>query len=328
MAVMVVEDRLSDSLRVAEIGVLSRGIHKTPVWVPSQIASQPEDVIGSFGTGRQEDDTEARTRAECSALSPVMQHPVLVGFVAEDLGADALLALTVERFCGVVDLEDQIENSLGEGELDVEVGLLAMLADGESESAIASGFEDLHSPLVTNNQRVGDDLSCDDRVSESGRGDLVEGCSWGWVDVLWEGSAIAFVGEAVVRHQSPATSFNAQRRSTIDSRLPLAGSNSPNLDNLGVPALASMSNLMTETQGEKVIRFAQQLGINRVNLMFDCERSGTDGAKAALWLFAERGIDVRLIWSPTMHSSEFNVRQPESVTARDIGTLLSSNPTV
>ena len=94
------------------------------------------------------------------------------------------------------------------------------------------------------------------------------------------------------------------------------------LDNLGVPALAIMSNRMTEAQGEKVIRFAQQLGIHRVNLMFDCEDSGTPGAKEALWFFAERRLDVRLLWSPTMHSGAFNGQQPESLTARDIGALL------
>ncbi len=85
------------------------------------------------------------------------------------------------------------------------------------------------------------------------------------------------------------------------------------LDNLGVPALGIMSNRMTEAQGEKVIRFARQLGINRVNLMFDCEDTGSEGAKDALWFFAERQLDVRLVWSPGMHEGEFKGRQPESL---------------
>ena len=51
------------------------------------------------------------------------------------------------------------------------------------------------------------------------------------------------------------------------------------LDNLGVPSLGIMSNRMTTAQGEKVFRFSQQLGTNRVNLMLDCEDSGTQGAK-------------------------------------------------
>jgi hypothetical protein len=54
------------------------------------------------------------------------------------------------------------------------------------------------------------------------------------------------------------------------------------LDNLGVPALGIMSTWMTEAQGGKVLRFAKQLGENRVNLMFDCEESGSVGAKEAL----------------------------------------------
>jgi len=52
-----------------------------------------------------------------------------------------------------------------------------------------------------------------------------------------------------------------------------------NLDSLGVPALAIMPNHMTDARGEKIIRFAKQLAINRVNLMFDCEDTGTEGAK-------------------------------------------------
>jgi len=86
------------------------------------------------------------------------------------------------------------------------------------------------------------------------------------------------------------------------------------LDNLGVPALGIMSNRMTEAQGEKVLRFAKQLGINRVNLMFDCEDTGSEGAKDALWFFAERQLDVRLVWSSEMHWGEFKGKQPESVT--------------
>ena len=94
------------------------------------------------------------------------------------------------------------------------------------------------------------------------------------------------------------------------------------LDNLGVPSLGIMSNRMTEAQGEKVIRFATQLGVHRVNLMFDCEASGIDGAKDALWFFAERQLDVRLVWSPAMHGGAFSGKQPESLTSDDVASLL------
>ena len=95
------------------------------------------------------------------------------------------------------------------------------------------------------------------------------------------------------------------------------------LDNLGVPALGIMSNRMTEQQGEKITRFAKQLGINRVNLMFDCEASGVDGAKEALWFFAERQIDVRLIWSPAMHEGKYSDRQPESLSRSETDALFT-----
>ena len=95
-----------------------------------------------------------------------------------------------------------------------------------------------------------------------------------------------------------------------------------NLDTLGIPALAIMSNRMTEAQGEKVIRFAKQLGINRVNLMFDCDDPGTDGAKDALWFFAECQVDVRLVWSPNMHERKYSGPQPESLARTEFDSLL------
>ena len=84
-----------------------------------------------------------------------------------------------------------------------------------------------------------------------------------------------------------------------------------------------MSNRMTVTQGEKITRFAKQLGINRVNLMFDCDEAGTEGAKEALWFFAERQLDVRLVWSPAMHNGDFKGSQPESISQSNVETLLT-----
>lgn len=99
-----------------------------------------------------------------------------------------------------------------------------------------------------------------------------------------------------------------------------------NLDNLGIPSLAIMSNRMTQAQGVKVIRFASQLGINRVNLMFDCDPTGTEGAKDALWFFAERQLDVRLLWSPVMHEGKFKGGQPEALNRIDLATLIDIEP--
>ena len=95
-----------------------------------------------------------------------------------------------------------------------------------------------------------------------------------------------------------------------------------NLDNLGIPALGILSNRMTEEQGKKIIHFARQLGINRVNLMFDCDEPGTAGAKEALWFFAEQQVEVHLVWSPTMHNSEFDGAHPESIAESTIAELL------
>ena len=94
-----------------------------------------------------------------------------------------------------------------------------------------------------------------------------------------------------------------------------------NLDTLGIPSLAIMSNHMTEAQGEKILRFTKQLGINRVNLMFDCDESGTEGAKEALWFFAELQVNVRVVWSSTMHNGEFKGWQPESLSPGNANTL-------
>jgi len=96
------------------------------------------------------------------------------------------------------------------------------------------------------------------------------------------------------------------------------------LDNLGVPALGIMSNRMTERQGEKIARLATQLGINRVNLMFHCEGSGVEGAREALWFFAERQFEVRLVWSPAMHDGKYSGRQPESLSLADKGELFQA----
>ena len=95
------------------------------------------------------------------------------------------------------------------------------------------------------------------------------------------------------------------------------------LDNLGVPALGIMSNRMTEAQGDKIATWAKQVAGNRVNLMFDCEQTGVDGAKEALWFFAERQLDARLLWSPAMHGRVFSGRQPESVSRDEISVLLA-----
>ena len=85
------------------------------------------------------------------------------------------------------------------------------------------------------------------------------------------------------------------------------------LDNLGIPAVAIMSNRITEHQIEKIARWAKQLADGKVSLFFDCEQTGDDGAKEAIWQFLERGLDVRLGWSQAIHGGAFKGRQPENL---------------
>ena len=94
------------------------------------------------------------------------------------------------------------------------------------------------------------------------------------------------------------------------------------LDNLGIPSVAIMSNRITEHQIEKIARWAKQIANGKVSLLFDCEQTGDDGAKEALWLFSERGLDVRLGWSQAMHGGAFKGRQPENLSREEWNTAI------
>lgn len=69
------------------------------------------------------------------------------------------------------------------------------------------------------------------------------------------------------------------------------------LDAIGVPAVAIMSNKITEEQVAKIERWARQLSNGRVSLLFDADGPGDAGAKETLWMLAERNLDVRIGWS-------------------------------
>ena len=94
------------------------------------------------------------------------------------------------------------------------------------------------------------------------------------------------------------------------------------LDNLGIPAVGILSNRMTAAQVEKVARYARQLASGRVVLMFDCEPTGVEGAKDALWQLAQRGLDVRVAWTPASHGGAFAGKQPESITQTEAERLI------
>jgi hypothetical protein len=91
------------------------------------------------------------------------------------------------------------------------------------------------------------------------------------------------------------------------------------LDCLKIPAVAICSNRITHEQVAKVTRWAKLLAQGKVTLMFDCQDTGDEGAKEALWLFAQIApdINVRLAWSKRMHGGKFSGRQPESLTLEE-----------
>lgn len=89
------------------------------------------------------------------------------------------------------------------------------------------------------------------------------------------------------------------------------------METLGVAAVALTSNKATETQVEKLTRFAQQTGQNRIVLLPDCDDEGEAGFKTLLWKLVERRVDVRLGCTSTMCDGQFQGRQPEDFSDDD-----------
>ena len=90
--------------------------------------------------------------------------------------------------------------------------------------------------------------------------------------------------------------------------------NTLHLDSMGIPAVAIMSNKITEEQVAKVERWAKLLSQGKVTILFDADDPGDNGAKEALWLLTQRGLDARLGWSQAMHGARFSGKQPEHLT--------------
>ena len=96
-----------------------------------------------------------------------------------------------------------------------------------------------------------------------------------------------------------------------------------NLDNLGVPALAVMSNRITEAQVSKIVTWAKHLAKNRVNLMFDGDDAGFAGAKDALWQLALCRPNVQVMSiSSTVVTRGASYTQPELASLDEIHSLL------
>ncbi len=89
------------------------------------------------------------------------------------------------------------------------------------------------------------------------------------------------------------------------------------LDQLGIPAVAIMSNKITVEQIAKIERWSRQLAQGRVSLLFDADGPGDEGAKETLWLLAERNLDVRVGWTRSLNTGTVADRQPENLTRDD-----------
>ncbi len=85
------------------------------------------------------------------------------------------------------------------------------------------------------------------------------------------------------------------------------------LHELGVMALAMMSNQLTAEQAEKLAAYARQYAGGRVGLMHDADVPGDEGAKESLWRLHEAGIEAYLVWSRKKFGGQFADRQPESL---------------
>ena len=86
------------------------------------------------------------------------------------------------------------------------------------------------------------------------------------------------------------------------------------METLGVAAVGLGSNKATETQIEKIVRFAKHAGGNRVVLLPDFDDEGEAAFKELMWKLAESRIDVRLGCSSQMFGGKFAGRQPEDFT--------------
>lgn len=95
------------------------------------------------------------------------------------------------------------------------------------------------------------------------------------------------------------------------------------LDREGIPAVAICSNLITDEQVTKLIRWSKMLKTH-VSLMFDCDAEGDRGAADAAWKLLQAGVSVRPAWGRSMFAGRFADRQPESLAFDELTAVLSS----
>ncbi len=89
-----------------------------------------------------------------------------------------------------------------------------------------------------------------------------------------------------------------------------------NLQTLGIPALAICSNIITETQADKLAILANETHNTHISVMFDLDPEGEKGAKQTVLELAKR-CRVQFAWNSEITDGKFKGRQPESVTTED-----------
>ena len=118
-------------------------------------------ISASVCVCKYRDGGMASNRDRCgsvaSALQPCDQR-VLVGFVIEQLRADALLGIRVEGLGRLVDLEVGIELLAGECKLTEAIGIERVRGDVDAGFTLAIEKRDRASVAIRSNERMHDDF--------------------------------------------------------------------------------------------------------------------------------------------------------------------------
>jgi len=94
-----------------------------------------------------------------------------------------------------------------------------------------------------------------------------------------------------------------------------------NLQTIGIPALAICSNIITETQANKLATLANEIHNTHISIMFDLDKEGENGAKQTVLELAKQ-CQVRFGWTSEMNEGKLKGRQPESITDEDWELIL------
>ena len=70
MPVVVIENRGCHCMMFAKVGVLCRGVDESTILVASEMVSQPQNMVGSSRSGRDEHNAKTRTGAEFTCVLP------------------------------------------------------------------------------------------------------------------------------------------------------------------------------------------------------------------------------------------------------------------